>query len=321
MEFPSELRYALEQILAGQKQDTLAVQAQSLSERYRFQTGAGRRLLTEDVQAAAYAAVRMPATFGAVCRALEESLACAQLAPSSLLDAGAGTGSACFAAAEFFSPKQVTCLEREGAMSRLGKQLMQQAGPDCLKQAVWKTCDLAKNPVPARADLVIASYVLGEMNPKEREAAAIRLWEAAGQMLLIVEPGTPAAFSQIKGLRSLLLSQGAHLAAPCPAEGDCPITSDDWCHFTCRVARSKLHRQLKGASAPYEDEKFCYLALTREPAHPAPARIRRHPRIEPGKITLELCTNAGFQQTVLRKQDGVSFKKARKSSCGGQWEA
>ncbi len=320
MEFPTELRYALEQILAGQKQNVLAMQAQSLSERYRFQTGSGHRLLTEDVQAAAYAAVRMPATFGAVCKVLEETLRCTDIHPSTLLDVGAGTGSASFAAAEFLSLNRVICLEREGAMSRLGKRLMQQAGSNCLKQAVWKDCDLVQKPALDRADLVIASYVLGEMNPSDRKIVAGNLWEATGQMLLIVEPGTPAGFAQLKDLRSLLLSRGAHLAAPCPSGQACPIPEGDWCHFTCRIARSKLHRQLKGADAPYEDEKFCYLALTKKPSRPAPARIRRHPRIEPGKITLELCTKTGFRQAVLRKRDGSLFKQARKSSCGDQWD-
>ena len=319
MEFPSDLRYALEQTLSGLKQNTLTVQAQALSERYRFQTGTGRRLLTEDIQAAAYAAVRMPATFGAICKALEVSLACTEISPSSLLDAGAGTGAACFSAVQFLSLNQVTCLEREDAMSKLGRHLMQQAGPESLKQAVWKSCDLVKDPVPHSADLVIASYVLGEMGSQERGAAAKKLWNAADQMLLLIEPGTPVGFAQLNELRSLLLAEGAYLAAPCPTQGTCPIAKGDWCHFTCRIARSKLHRQLKGADAPYEDEKFCYLALVKKPAHPAIARIRRHPKIEPGKITLELCTKNGLEQAIIRKRDGATFKKARKSNCGDEW--
>ena len=59
MEFPSALRYALEQRLSELQTSALTAQAQALSERYRTQTGTGRKLLTEDIQAAAYAAVRM----------------------------------------------------------------------------------------------------------------------------------------------------------------------------------------------------------------------------------------------------------------------
>ncbi len=320
MEFPSALRYALEQRLSELQTSALTAQAQALSERYRTQTGTGRRLLTEDIQAAAYAAERMPATFGAICQALEYSLQNTHLQVTSLLDAGAGTGAASFAATEFFDPDQIFCLEREGAMRKLGQFLMQQAGSHALKNALWKSCDLARDPIPFRADLVIASYVLGEMNEKDRILAAKKLWDSTEKMLLLVEPGTPVGFSQWEEIRSVLLSQGAHLAAPCPLEEECPISSEDWCHFTCRVARSRLHRQLKGAEAPYEDEKFCYLAFVKEETSLAPARIRRHPKIEPGKITLELCSKQGLKQISIRKRDGALFKKARKANCGDPWE-
>ena len=319
MEFPTALRTALEESLLGQKQSLLTREAQALSERYRMQTGRGRRLLTEDLQAAAYAAVRMPATFGAVCRALEWTLAGTSLRPSTLLDAGAGTGAASFAAAEYLPLRHVSCLEREGAMSRLGRHLMDRAGSGVLQQADWQACDLSREDVPHSAGLVVASYVLGEMESADRVHTVDKLWNASAQLLLIVEPGTPAAFSQLREIRTHLLGQGAHLIAPCPQQGDCPVCGADWCHFTCRVARSKLHRQLKGGDAPFEDEKFCYLAFARtEPAR-ASARIRRHPRIETGKIMLELCTADGLEQCVVRKRDGSAFKRARKSRCGDAW--
>ena len=135
-------------------------------------------------------------------------------------------------------------------------------------------------------------------------------------MLLLIEPGTPAGYAHLREIRTLLLREGAHLAAPCPHENDCPLPEDDWCHFTCRVARSRIHKQLKGGDAPYEDEKFCYLALTRQQPIPAKARILRHPRIDPGKITLQLCTQEGLSTREIRKKDGPLFKTARKSDCG-----
>ena len=103
---------------------------------------------------------------------------------------------------------------------------------------------------------------------------------------------------------------------PCPHQKPCPLPSDDWCHFTCRIARSRLHRQLKGADAPYEDEKFCYLAFGRSASNRAVSRVLRHPQIESGRITLRLCTRSGLITLPVRKRDGSLFKSARKASSG-----
>ena len=74
MEFPLPLRAALEARLDGFKQSQLLSDSQAISVRYRKQGGSGKRLLTTDREAAAYAATRMPATFGAVSAALQLSL-------------------------------------------------------------------------------------------------------------------------------------------------------------------------------------------------------------------------------------------------------
>ena len=98
MDFPLPLRTALEARLDGLSQSQLIKNAQTLSVRYREKSGSGQRLLTTEAEAAAYAATRMPATFGAVSAALSYALQCTDLRPATLLDAGAGTGAACWAA-------------------------------------------------------------------------------------------------------------------------------------------------------------------------------------------------------------------------------
>ncbi len=315
MEFPLSLRSALEARLDGFKQSQLLSDSQAISARYRKQDSSGKRLLTTDREAVAYAATRMPATFGAVSAALQWVLDCCDIRLETLLDAGAGTGAACWAADALLSLSEVTCLEREGAMRRLGEALMETGSP-ALQSARWIDRDITKENLGVTADLVVASYVLNELSEENRLKAARSLWNTAGQMLLIVEPGTPAGYAHLREIRSLLLKEGAHMAAPCPHENACPLPEDDWCHFTCRVARSRLHKQLKGGEAPYEDEKFCYLALTRKECAPAGARILRHPRIDPGKISLSLCTENGLSTREVRKKDGPLFKAARKSHCG-----
>src|SRR5258708_36571094 len=108
--------------------------------------------------------------------------------------------------------------------------------------------------------------MIGEINEPERSRLAGLMWEKTRDSLLIVEPGTPAGYARIIALRQQLIASGAHVAAPCPHDGNCPLTAPDWGHFTQRLPPSRAHKQLKSADLPYEDEKFSYVALTRAPA-------------------------------------------------------
>ena len=94
------------------------------------------------------------------------------------------------------------------------------------------------------------------------------------------------------------------------------MAGNDWCHFAVRVQRTKLHKQLKGGDAPYEDEKFCYLALMKTPpSEPCAARVLRHPLIAPGKITLTLCEGNEKKTRIVTKKD-LLWKQARKTGAG-----
>ncbi len=315
MEFPSELRFAIEQLAAGQDIKAMTASAGAISQRYRSESGAGKILVSSDRDTLAYAAVRMPATFGAVSKALELTFECWEGEINSILDIGAGTGAASHAAEMLTDCGNITCLERENGMISLGKQLMQARGID----AQWIKKDISSAGITEHADLVISSYCLNELTPSARKAALLKLWKAADKLLLIVEPGTPEGFSQLKEARKTLIDEGGYIAAPCPMNGACPLPEDDWCHFTARVARTKLHKQLKGGDAPYEDEKFCFIAVSREQCN-GKARILRHPKIESGKITLRLCTEHGIEERIITKKSPL-FKAARKSDSGDSFAA
>ena len=318
MELPLALKSAVEEMVEGLPRAQLMSAARATSERYRENSGSGSRLLTTDAEAAAYAAARMPATYGAVRTALEYSLArLGDMGPVTLLDAGAGTGAGGWAANDALDIARATCLERERAMRDMGSALMKNAG-GALANADWREFDLTSDAPLEHADVVLASYVLNELAEADRLRAAARLFEAANRLLIIVEPGTPLAWKQLMQLRRELAARGAHIAAPCPHAGECPVTGDDWCHFTCRVARSRLHKALKPGDAPYEDEKFTYLALTKAPVESARGRVVRHPQIEPGRITLRICGKDGLRDLTVRKKDGALFKWARKCACGDE---
>lgn len=314
MEFPIALQRAIEELAAGNSTSDLQKAAQRLSERYRDQHRSGQPLLSDRCEAAAYAITRMPATYGAVYSSLTWSLEHSSCRPRTLLDVGAGTGAASWAAAEVLELDNILCMEKENSMKTQGLALMKQGD---LPHYAWVSGDVTQGKLDYHADLVIASYVLNEVSPQQRPAAVEALWAATDQLLLLVEPGTPAGFAELQEIRRQLLSLGAHMVAPCPHEKACPISGDDWCHFRCRIPRSRLHRQLKGGEAPYEDEKFCYLVMSKQGANPCSARVLRHPIIETGRVTLELCSNCGKETVLLRKKD-AAYKAARKLDCGDE---
>lgn len=334
MELPTALKRALNDVLDGIPVERLVGVARSLSERYRAAHGAGARLATNEEQVLAYAAARMPATYAAICAALRESLAAISALglppllnrPVDLLDAGAGTGAACWAADLLLDLHGVICLEREPAMRDLGARLMGDASP-ALQSAQWLPHDLrngfsATDKPSPKADVVIAAYVLNEMTAEHRLGVALALWEKTDSLLLLVEPGTPVGFSNLVALGEALTEVGAFIVAPCPQtdrRSPCPNRASDWCHFSCRVARSRTHRLLKDGEAPYEDEKYAYLAFSREkPPHSLPERTRvlRHPQIRGGYVELVLCTGTGIRQMTCSKRDGDLYKRARKARAG-----
>ncbi len=312
MEFPAELRGEIERLLSGESTERLTAAAEGLSRRYRENSGTGKSLAASRRDILAYAAVRMPATFGAVSKALELSLECIPGEPgfSTALDVGAGTGAASHAAYAMTECGSIICVEREPEMLSVGSQLTELCGVP----AVWKRGDITAG-LDEKAELVMCSYCLNELSAGARRSAAERLWNSTERLLLIVEPGTPEGFANILAARERLVELGAHIAAPCPQEGVCPMAKGDWCHFTARVARSRLHKRLKGGDVPYEDEKFCFVAASREAVQPCSARVLRHPGIDSGRITLRLCTPVGTEERMVTKKSPW-FKAARKSDAG-----
>jgi len=317
MELPVGLRAAIENEISGVKHEQLRQAAQIIRKKYRSESKDGRRLMTSNNEAVAYSVVRMPATYGAVYTALKYTLNLIYCDIESLIDVGAGTGAASWAADSLIPLKRILCLERERAIAQVGQRMMQK-GSYALQNAKWMNFDVTKDDIPEKADLIIASYVFNELTEKERTEAIDKLWQAAEKVVLIVEPGTSAVYSQLKKLREYMLSKGAYIVAPCPHENDCPLPEDDWCHFSCRIPRSKLHRQLKEAKVPYEDEKFTYLALAKQQYRKAEGRIIRHPIFEKGRVILDICIPEGIKKVNVTKKEGELYKKARKARWGDE---
>lgn len=322
MELPISCRAALDALIsnASCSQAELRSAVEKMTVSYKEASGHGNRLVTRHCEVLAYAAARMPATFGAVSSALtaalqtlsEEDIA----ALSTVLDLGAGTGSAILAASACLPGGiRITAVEREREMLAVGKQLTQ----DC--PVVWEQSDALAYArrladTGASYDVVVASYMTNELSDDTRRDLLDLLWKITGKLLLLIEPGTKVGSAILRAAKGQLTTSGAQVCAPCPHIDGCPLAEDDWCHFTCRVARSKLHKALKGGDVPYEDEKFSYLALTRLPCYPAENRVLRHPQKDAGRITLTVCTQNGREIKTITKRDKEHFTSARKASAG-----
>lgn len=298
----------------------LARAAQRLSAGYR--KGDFRAPLDSAAARAAYLSVRLPATYAATVEVLRRVLEVAPwLGVASVLDLGAGPGTAAWAASEAFAGvSRVTLLEHDAALIALGRRLAAASSCAALREATWMQADLERQPALEPHDLVMLSYALGELRPAAATALISAAWNAARVALVIVEPGTPKNFARVLDARSALLAAGAHLAAPCPHHLTCPLAAaGDWCHFAVRVERSAEHRRAKAGALGYEDEKFSYVAAVRTPVDLPAARVVRHPQFRPGHVQLTLCTAAGVQRPIIGRSQKEFYRAARHAAWGDRW--
>ena len=184
------------------------------------------------------------------------------------------------------------------------------AGRQLLPDAQWLQADAAAARGPA--DLVVASYVLGEL----RNPVAGRLWEQAADTIAFVEPGTPAGYRRILDARAVVIAAGGFTIAPCPHDLPCPLPDDDWCHFAIRLPRSKLHRRAKAVELGFEDEKYSYATLSRTPVPKAGARIIRQPQVRSGHVHLVTSEPDGIHQRTVSRKQGDRFKEAKNAAWG-----
>jgi ribosomal protein RSM22 (predicted rRNA methylase) len=310
-DLPAELKAALDARLRGFSRNDAADRAALISKTYR--DGGGSGTIKSETDALAYALARMPATYAAVTASLNALCGIRpDFAPGSLLDIGAGPGTASWAAAEAFpSLQDFKLLDANDALRMLALDLVRDSTR--LRDISYERGEARATLAKAEpADLVVASYMIGETSDAEQKALAELIWQKTGDTLLVVEPGTPAGYARIIALRERLIAAGAHVAAPCPHDGKCPLAAPDWCHFTQRLQRSRAHKQIKGAELPFEDEKFAYVALTRAPDVARPSRVLAQPVVTKVEVTAKLCTPVGLAITKTPRRAKADYARARR---------
>ncbi|KAJ9706293.1 hypothetical protein PVL29_001695 [Vitis rotundifolia] len=278
------------------------------SKRWKIKSAYGDiGLKYRDDETVAYVASRMPAVYSACYRVLSEvRRRLPGFSPAGVLDFGSGTGSALWALREVWprTLERINLVEPSKSMQRVSQSLIQDQknlplihSYDSIQALTQKISKSEREH-----DLVIASYVLGEIpSLKDRITIVRQLWDLTRDVLVLVEPGTPQGSNIISQMRShilwmekrrsrknedasdevskdkMALKGGAYIVAPCPHDGPCPLEkTGKYCHFVQRLQRTTSQRAYKRSKGEplrgFEDEKFCFVAFKRgqRPREPWP---------------------------------------------------
>jgi ribosomal protein RSM22 (predicted rRNA methylase) len=317
VQLPAELQSAIDVELTNVSSKALAAAVGELSRRYRTGRGSGVGL-GSDQDIAAYVAYRVPATFAAIGAVFEEARdRLPDLRPASLLDVGAGPGTAGWAAVQVWPDlERIVALERDPRTIRMGRALAAHSSSAAVRDASWRQADVTALQMYLNADVAEAAYLMGELGEEARVEVVRRLWRSSGAVCAIVEPGTPRGSELIRRAGEQLAGLGAHILAPFPPGWDCLASEDDWIHFAARVPRTRRHRLAKGGELPYEDEKYAYLVAARTSGEPIAARVIRHPQIRSGHIRLVLCTAQGRKEVVVTRANREAYRRSKELTWG-----
>lgn len=318
MQIPSLLEYAIEKETEKYNIKELKIAAQNLSKRYMEMKRTGETFLKTDLDAISYSVIRMPATYSAIRTCLEKIGELKEFEINSLLDIGSGTGSAEWAAIDVFDINDIVCLEREKVMRDISKRFF--SYNDTLKNVKFIEADILNEDLNESKDLCILSYIINELSEQNRLKAIDKALKCTNKVLLVVEPGTPEGFGNIRKIRDYVFEKGYEIIAPCTGfNGRCDIQKDDWCASSVRVQRTKIHKYLKYAEVGFEDEKFSYIAVNASNDKldlNNSRRILRHPIIQNGRIEVKTCLKGEIKEEVITKKNKDEFKALKKKSIG-----
>lgn len=163
MDYIDIARQIIEERLYGIRPGDLAAVSAKISNNYHSSNKTSQRLISDELQALVYAAVRMPATYAAVRSALEKSLMYNDINIDTVIDVGAGTGAASLAAADMFAPGHLSLIEREDCMRKCGMEIFAAMQSEITVKAQWYDEDILNDNANRHADLVMSSYMINEI--------------------------------------------------------------------------------------------------------------------------------------------------------------
>ena len=323
LSLPVQLESAIETALQRVPSSKWKSAATALSERYRTsRTGQELALARKPEEILGYAALVLPAAYAQLSGAMMATKArIPNWQPASMLDIGSGPGTALWAATEQWPTlRKLVAWERESAFIDLGKQLAKASDNAALRATMWQKVTLGGKPPDIgnteTYDLIVFGHVLNELPETLRNEIVTLAWQHCSGILLIVEPGTSAAFPIVKAMREHLLTLGAHTIAPCAHDKPCPLLND-WCHFPQRLDRPGFQRRAKSASAGWEESKFSYSAMACFAPHTSIwGRLIHQPHKLKYNVSLTVSSKEGIVNVEIPKSDKEAFREANKYEWG-----
>ncbi|MFZ9857762.1 MAG: small ribosomal subunit Rsm22 family protein [Roseiflexaceae bacterium] len=316
IELPVALQHAIRQSLHPYSSHQWSDAARRLSERYRSVRD-GSPLVTSEIDALAYTAMLMPATYAQLVRAI--GMWPPHLDNSgwqSVLDIGSGPGTALWALHTLMPHITVrTAIERDPHFVALAQQLCK----PLVGHTTFVQQDITHNPTWPTHDVVIIGHVLNELSATQRTRVIEAAWAATNELLVIVEPGTSAFFGMIRDIRRQLIDQGAHVVAPCTHDMMCPMSGDDWCHFGQKIARPDFQRQARAVQVGWEEAKVSFVAVSKRPVAISGQRIIHDPIHHKGFVALPVCDHTGLHTRSILKRHKATHARARRMSWGDFW--
>ena len=319
MKIPDILEFAIKEEISKYNIKDLKNAASNLSKRYMEEKRTGETFLVNELDNVAYSVIRMPATYSAIRTCLEKIKEIYDFDFKSMIDIGSGTGAAEWAATDLYTLEDIVCIEREKVMRDISKKYFSYS--DELKNVKFIDADILKEDINEVKELCVLSYIINELSEENRLNVIMKALELTNNVLLVVEPGTPEGFMNIKKIRDYCYEKGYQIIAPCTNFcGRCDIPENDWCASSVRVQRTKEHKYLKDADVGFEDEKFSYIAISKEKidlkSFEEKRRILRHPKIENGKITVKICNKGEIKEDIITKKNKDEFKQLKKKNVG-----
>lgn len=212
--------------------------------------------------------------------------------PRKVLDCGVGPGTAGLAFNHVFGDENPHRPDKVPEMTvvEAGHELRSRIPRVWSRESNWESTEVHHRMASPEAQhhrysVILAPHLLGEVKgrPSERDDLVRDLWarlEPNG-VLLLLERGHPMGFEQVARARQLLLrqaakrSEAAHVIAPCPHDGACPMflhghqpNRRQWCHFSQRLQRPDFLQRTKHSKSNSEDVTYSYILIRKGLSRP-----------------------------------------------------
>ncbi|KAJ7374597.1 Methyltransferase-like protein 17, mitochondrial [Desmophyllum pertusum] len=296
--------------------------------------GAEYKLIRYDKrESAAYAASRIPASYGATLRVFHEiSRREPDFQPETLLDFGSGSGSATWAAHEKWgdSIREYQCVDVSQDMNDLAEYLLR--GGEGLKNSLYIPKVYFKRFLPVSNlisyNVVVASYALSEIPKASLRQMAVRsLWGKTSDFLVIIEHGNSEGFEITAEARNLVLKNGdgesveteasagnefqyldpaaeemddGFVFSPCPHDVKCARsdakTRDHPCNFEQRVQLAFSQKNTRLKKRGFHTARFSYIVLrkgARDSEEKPWPRVLEPLRLRRRHVICKLCCSSG----------------------------